>query len=99
MNRFEIKQRAEEDLREIGAFIARDNPDRAESFIFELIERIAWIGENPLLYRERFDWDPGLRVAHHGRYRILYRARDDFVEILRVAHSARDLDAILDDLG
>lgn len=98
MSALEIKQRALDDLRDISERIARDDPFRAESYIGELLERIAWVGENPRLYRVRLDWDPHLRIAHHGRYRILYRAAAQRVEILRVVHSSRDLHALLDEI-
>lgn len=98
MSRHEIKQRAREDLREIAIFIGQDNPDRAEGFLSELLEKIAWIAENPNLYRPRFEWDRNFRVAHHGRYSILYYINGEVVEILRVVHSSRDLEAVLDDL-
>lgn len=98
MSQYQIKQLAREDLREISMFIGQDNPDRAESFVGELLEKISWIAENPKLYRPRFAWDPNVRVAHHGRYYILYYIDGDLVEILRVVHSSRDLEAVLDDL-
>lgn len=98
MIRLEIKRRAEDDLRDIAAYIARDDPVRAVSFIAELLDRIIQVGTNPFHYRERFAWDRGLRIAHHGRYRILLRANGEDVVILRVVHGSRDLAAVLDDL-
>ncbi|WP_427968810.1 type II toxin-antitoxin system RelE/ParE family toxin [Altererythrobacter sp.] len=92
----EIKQQAVEDLRNIGDYIARDNPDRAESFVAELLERIAWVGANPRLYPIRVQWRTGLRIANHGNYRILYRTGDDLVVFLRIVHSSRDLESIVD---
>lgn len=92
----EIRQQAFEDLREIAEYIARDNPARAESYVAEILDRIAWVGENPLLHPVRLDWNSGLRIALHGRYRILYRHNDGLVVILRVVHSSRDLETLLD---
>lgn len=92
----EIRQQAFDDLRDIADYIARDNPARAESYIAEILDRIAWVGENPLLQPVRFEWKTGLRIALHGRYRILYRHNDGLVVILRVVHSSRDLETLLD---
>jgi toxin ParE1/3/4 len=92
----EIRQQAIDDLRDIADYIARDNPARAESYIAEILDRIAWVGENPLLHPVRFEWKTGLRIALHGRYRILYRHNDGLVVILRVVHSSRDLETLLD---
>ena len=98
MSAVEIKQRAMDDLRDISNYIARDDPSRAESYIAELLERVAWVGENPLLYRVRLRWKHDLRIAHHGPYQIVYRTNDATVVILRIAHSSRDLAALLDDI-
>lgn len=92
----EIRQQAFDDLREIADFIARDNPARAESYVGEILDRIAWVGENPMLHPVRLEWKSGLRIALHGRYRILYRHIDGLVVILLVVHSSRDLETLLD---
>jgi toxin ParE1/3/4 len=92
----EIKDAARMDLREIAIYIARDNPDRSESFVEELLVRIETIGERPLSFPERNDWGEGIRRALHGRYLILFRVRDDRVEILRILHGARDIDSLLE---
>lgn len=94
----EIKRQAVDDLREIGDYISKDNPERAESYVNELLERMAWVGENPRLYPVRLQWKTGLRIANHGRYHILYRISDDLVVFLRVVHSSRDLALILESL-
>lgn len=95
----EIKRRALDDLREIADYIAEDDPERAERYFDELLDRIASIGENPLLYRVRHEWHRDLRIAPYGSYQILFRASDGPVVILRVAHSSRDLSSLLDELG
>ena len=94
----EIKQQALDDLRDITEYIARDNPARAESFVAELLDRIAYVGGNPRLYPVRLNWNSGLRIANHGRYRILYRASEERVVILRVVNAARDIEAIVEGL-
>jgi toxin ParE1/3/4 len=92
----EIRQQALDDLRDIADYIARDNPARAETYIAEILDRIAWVGENPLLHAVRLEWKTGLRIASHGRYRILYRCDETLVVILRVVHASRDLETLLD---
>ena len=44
---------AQVDLLDIGETIARDNPERAESFVAELLDRTAQIAGQPTLYRLR----------------------------------------------
>lgn len=98
MSRYEIRQLARDDLRDIAIYIGQENPDRAEAFVGELLAKIEWIADNPKLYRPRFEWDRNFRIAHHARYYILYYIESETVEILRVVHSSRDLTALLDEL-
>jgi toxin ParE1/3/4 len=51
--RWELSPQAETDLREIGDYIARDNPDRAASFVAELLARSKRISERPAAYPTR----------------------------------------------
>jgi plasmid stabilization system protein ParE len=82
---------AESDLERIGDFIARDNPERALSFIVELRDKCFDLAANPLAFAsvpryERF----GIRRRIHGNYLIFYCADESGVVILRVLHGAMD---------
>lgn len=83
--------KAAEDLEEIGDYIARDNPEKALSFVDEIEQHCYRIAETPTAFREREDIAPGLRMAVHGKYLILYRIVTNCVEIVRVVHGARQL--------
>jgi len=96
VNRYEILQQARDDLREIALHIGQDSPETAEEFVGELLTKIAWVAENPKLYRERFEWDPNLRIATHGKYHIIYYIAEEIIEIVRVVHASRNLEAIMD---
>lgn len=85
---------AEQDLVEIGRYIALDHPERALSFIDELERKAAKACERPLSYRERRDISPGLRAVQHGSYMIFFRDLIDEVRIVRIVHGARDLTAL-----
>ena len=86
--------RAEEDLEEIGDFIARDNPARALSFVRELrVFCRARITDHPRAFRERPELGTGIRAAVFGRYLILFFERAaGGVLIERIVHGSRDLD-------
>lgn len=93
--KFRIATSARHDLRGIAAYIARDNPARAVSYIQELNAKVRAVAADPLLYPLR-EWRPtGLRSALYGRYHIVFRIVGDQVEFLRVLHSARDISALL----
>jgi toxin ParE1/3/4 len=80
------------DLREIGDFIAQDDPARALAFVRALRARCADAAARPLAFPARGDIAPGVRQAPlHGRHRILFRALPDRLRVLRVVHGARDL--------
>lgn len=86
---------ARTDLRGIALYIARDNPDRAISFVAEIRAHCGRLATQPTIHRLREDLGPGTRMAVHGRYLILYSLRDDGrVVIERVIHGAHDLDRL-----
>jgi toxin ParE1/3/4 len=91
-----LSANAEQDLEEIGDWIAADNPARALSFVIELRRACAAIGRRPRSYslvdKVR---DPMLRRRVYGNYLIFYDLRPGVVEILHVLHGARDYAAIV----
>ena len=89
----EVSPLAEADLREIGDYIAQDNPRRAESFIDELLAHGEKIAAMPTAYVAREDLAPGLRACAHQRYVIFFRTLGPRVRIERILHGARDIDA------
>lgn len=90
----EISLLAEADLREIGDYIARDNPKRAESFIDELLAHGEKIAAMPTAYVAREELAPGLRTCAHQRYIIFFRIIPSGARIERIINAARDLTTI-----
>jgi toxin ParE1/3/4 len=89
--RHELSPLARTDLKEIGDYIARDNPHRAISFVEELVGQCQKLAGNPGIGAPRPELAEGLRMLPHGRYLIFYRVDDEVLRIVRVLHSARDL--------
>lgn len=89
--KFVISATAQKNLREIGAYIARDNPRRAISFAAELGAKIHQIAERPLGFPVRDDWRDGLRCALHGHSQIIFVVRNEHAVILRILHGARNI--------
>lgn len=85
---------ARDDLHDIVIFIARDNPNRAMSFGYELISETDRLQEFPELGRivpeYRID---NIREMVIRPYRIVYRVDHErkLCEITRVWHSARGI--------
>ena len=95
MKRLAFAPAARDDLLTIGAYIAEDNPARAESFVAELEATAQQTAERPRSFPSRDEISAGLRAAVYGRYLLLFRELEEEVRIVRVVHGARDLGALL----
>ena len=83
---------ARQDLRDLVAYIAEDNPRAARRFarsVFRALERLARFPQSGRVVPE-FD-DPAVREVMRKPFRIVYRVRacEERVEIARVWHAAR----------
>ncbi len=81
-------RKALENLDQIAAYIAQDNPTRASSFIGEIREKTELLAAFPGLGRP--GRVPGTReLVVHDNYVVPYRVKDNVVQIIRVQHVAR----------
>jgi toxin ParE1/3/4 len=94
--RIELSRFVEPDLEAIADYIAQDNPERALSFLAEIRDKFALVGNNPLLYRLRPEIGEDARITVVGRYVILFRIVEDTARIERVVFGGRDLPALLE---
>ncbi len=92
MRRLEFSPEATADLADIGAYIARDDPKRARSFVEELEARCAGLTEYPDMGRARPELAVNLRSKPHGHYLIFYTPGPAVVRIERILHGARDVE-------
>jgi len=96
MKRLVFTPSARNDLLEIGAYIADDNPVRAESFVAELETKAYQAAERPASFPERTDIGIGVRAAVHGRYLLLFRELEHEVRIVRIIHGARNIPSLFE---
>ncbi len=89
-----VTDRAKQDLKSVGTFIARDNPVRAQSFVREIRSYIFSLAEFPHKGVAREDVRPGLKMIAFGPYLIFYTVTAGDVRVERVVHSARDRSAV-----
>jgi len=82
-----ISAEAQRDLLGIRNYIAEDNPNRAETYVEELLERCASIVDFPFAASETLR-RKGWRAVPHGFYVILYTVTERRVRIRAVKHSA-----------
>jgi toxin ParE1/3/4 len=92
LRRLEFSPEAAADLADVGAYIARDNPKRARSFVDELEARCAGLTHYPDRGRARPELASDLRSVPHGHYVIFYTPGVAVVRIERILHGARDLE-------
>jgi toxin ParE1/3/4 len=83
--------RAEEDLIQIWAYIARDNLKAADRLLDRLERKSVALARTPYLGMARNDIAEGVRHFPVGNYLILYRVLDDGVEVVRYVHGKRHL--------
>lgn len=82
------------DLEGLVSFIARDNPQAAERFGYEIVVKAEKLDAFPLLGRVVPEFKSEvIREIIHRPYRIVYRVGEDqeLIEILRVWHAARGI--------
>lgn len=80
---------ARDDLRDIIAFIAGENPQAARRMLIRLQDAVLPVSEHPYIFRasERV---PGLReIVAHPNYVVLYRVTATNIEIVNVVHTRR----------
>jgi len=85
---------ARDDLHDIIIFIARDNPERAMSFGYELISQTDRLQGFPEIGRMVPEYrNSNIRELIFRPYRLVYRLNHDrqLCEIARVWHSARGI--------
>jgi toxin ParE1/3/4 len=79
-------QSARDDLAQIIARIAEENPDAAERIGDLIAGAIQPASEHPLIFR--IGRVPGTReVVAHPNYLLVYKVNDDNIEVISVVHA------------
>ncbi|MCF7984120.1 MAG: type II toxin-antitoxin system RelE/ParE family toxin [Thiohalocapsa sp.] len=89
-----ITETAEQNLSDIWAFIAQDNPDAATRFVREIEKRFKPLLADPQIGSRRDHLAEGLRVHFYRDDALYYRHSDIDVILVRVVHGARDTRAL-----
>ena len=92
---FRLTPRAADDLKAIADYtLSNWGPDQMARYIQALLDRIAWLADNPELGRRRPEFGTGLRSYREGSHLIFYRQRKGRTEVIAIPHQAMDLDAL-----
>ena len=91
---------AEQDLIEIGIYIAQDSLANADRFIDALEKECQKLADSPfVLGRSCEGLHPDLRRHNFKRYAIIYRPVSDGIELVGVFQGSRDLEAMFERLN
>jgi toxin ParE1/3/4 len=88
---------AEEDLRNIWAYVAEHNEEAANKLIKDITGKFALLRDHPLMGRDQSRLLVNLRSFLARDYLIFYQPFSDGIEILRVLRSSRDIESIFGD--
>ncbi len=91
MSRIIRSAESEQDIWEIAARIARDNPRSAERIIERFDGVLQMLSQHPLAGRSREELAGNLRGFPVGNYIRFYRPMADGIELARVLHGSQDL--------
>ena len=90
---YRLTRRATADLNHIAAYSRRQWGRRqTTTYLKALLERFAWLADNPDIGRLRPDVLPELRSFRQGSHIIFYRARESVIEVIGVPHVSMDVD-------
>jgi toxin ParE1/3/4 len=98
------REQAKRDLIGLADYIAHDNLDAAERFLDAANAAIRFLARTPGAGAKREYLNPaldGLRmwpVKSFEKHLIFYRVIPNGLEIVRVLHSARDIEAVFEDV-
>ncbi len=96
-----LRPRADADIDQCFAYIARDNPGAAMRFLDALERSFSMIAEQPGIGSPRYAHLAaldGLRmwvVPDFENYLIFYIEKAHFVDVVRILHRARDVPSLL----
>ena len=93
---FKISKEAVNDLRSIGQYTQQKwGKHQRREYLFSLNEKFSFLANNPLMCRERTEFDPSVRIHRHKHHLIIYLVNTDHILILRILHENMDIDAQL----
>ncbi|MEO5333632.1 MAG: type II toxin-antitoxin system RelE/ParE family toxin [Magnetococcus sp. YQC-5] len=77
------------DLKEIWAYIAQDNSQRADEWLNTLRKTIEMLSDQPYMGTSRPEYEHDIHGFPIGKYLILYQIIQNGICVVRVLHGAR----------
>jgi toxin ParE1/3/4 len=79
------------DLDNIWYYIAADNPDAADAFLYRLFARCESYAHQPSLGESRPEFGRQVRCFSVEKFVVYYKPVTEGIELIRVLHGARDI--------
>lgn len=96
MNSFKLHPQAERDLEAIWLYSEKNwGVDQAHAYLDGLVEIFRLLSNNPLMCRERSEFDPPVHIHNHAHHLIVFVLSDAGIDIVRVLHESMDIDTQL----
>ena len=95
MLRLSFTRQARDDMAEVWAYIAEDNPLAADGVFDGFLRTAQELACHPEMGRRREELGPDLRSFPTGNYVIFYRRLSDCLQVYRILHGGRDLPELL----
>lgn len=97
MTSYQLYPEAENDLESIWLYSEKNwGVDQAHAYLDGLVDIFQLLSENPLMCRERSEFEPPVHIHHHAHHLIVFILSDAGIDIVRVLHESMDVDTQLD---
>jgi toxin ParE1/3/4 len=92
MTSYVFSKKAEADLAETYRYgFVNFGERQADEYSESLKEKCQFLSDNPLLCRERDEFNPPVRIGYHGKHLIIYTIEHDYILIVRILHGCMDV--------
>ena len=97
MDKFRLLPAAERDLEAIWQYTTEIwGINQAHAYIDGLVDIFQLLSENPLMCRERKEFNPPVHIHHHAHHLIVFVLSEMGIDVVRVLHESMDIDTQLD---
>ena len=96
MKKFRLSPEAAWDIRDIWAYIAKDNVKAARKVRLSILDACRLLAGNPRIGHPQPDWtDQPVHFWPVGTYLIVFRPETEPLNIVRVLHGSRDIPRLI----
>ena len=92
-----LRPLAQEDLINIWLHTYSNWGDRqADSYLDGLQSAFEYLSDNPLVCREREEFNPAVRIYNFEEHIVVYQIDSSCIDVIRVLHKSMDIESQID---